>query len=152
MSDSWTSAFDRRLVPQVSTRRHASRDGRGRTAAWMRASGDLGDDQLLQRCAVAYISDDLPTDTVVRAHPEFGPRREDGSGDQGLFTASLDHTIWFHAPLRADDWHLYDFSCHRYVGGRGLAIGHIFDEAGTRHAATVAQEVLVRDGRRPVQS
>ena len=46
--------------------------------------------------------------------------REHNSGDHGLFTASLDHTIWFHAPLRADEWHLYDFSCHRYVGGRGL--------------------------------
>ncbi|HEY5873869.1 MAG TPA: acyl-CoA thioesterase domain-containing protein, partial [Ilumatobacteraceae bacterium] len=75
MSDSWTSAFDRRLVPPVSLD-DTRRDGRGRTAAWMRASGDLGDDQLLQRCAVAYISDDLPTDTVVRAHPVFGPRRE----------------------------------------------------------------------------
>ena len=126
----------------------ARRDGRGRTAAWMRASGQLGDDQLLQRCAVAYISDDLPTDTVMRAHPVFGPLRENGAGDHGLFAASLDHTIWFHAPLRADEWHLYDFSCHRYVGGRGLAIGHVFDEAGT-HTATVAQEVLVRDGRRP---
>ena len=35
--------------------------------------------------------------------------------------ASLDHTIWFHAPFRADEWLLYDmevvknynlFSCH----------------------------------------
>ena len=149
-SDGWTVAFDRRLVPPASLD-DTRRDGRGRTVAWMRASGDLGDDQLLQRCAVAYISDDLPTDTVMRAHPVFGPLRENSSSDHGLFAASLDHTIWFHAPLRADEWHLYDFSCHRYVGGRGLAIGHIFDEAGT-HTATVAQEVLVRDGRRRVQS
>ena len=56
----------------------------------MRAAGDLGDDQLLQRCAVAYISDDLPTDTVMRAHPVFGPLRENGDGDHGLFAASLD--------------------------------------------------------------
>ncbi|MGD9701833.1 MAG: acyl-CoA thioesterase [Acidimicrobiia bacterium] len=148
-SDAWTPAFDRRWVPRDALD-DRGRDGRGRTAAWMRASGQLGDDQLLQRCALAYISDDLPADTVMRAHPEFGPRREQGEGEHGLFVASLDHTIWFHAPLRADEWHLYDFSCHRYVGGRGLAIGHVFDESGI-HAATVAQEALVRDVQRPAR-
>lgn len=144
-SDGWTVAFDRRLVPPASLD-DTRRDGRGRTVAWMRASGDLGDDQLLQRCAVAYISDDLPTDTVMRAHPVFGPLRENSSGDHGLFAASLDHTIWFHGQLSADRWHLYDFTCVHYVGGRGLAIGHVFADDGA-HVATVAQEVLVRDGR-----
>ena len=36
-----------------------------------------------------------------------------------MFSASLDHAIWFHRPLRADAWHLYDFTCQTYVGGRG---------------------------------
>ena len=61
-----------------------------------------------------------------------------------MFCASLDHTIWFHGRLRADRWHLYDFSCLHIVGGRGLALGHVFASDGT-HVATVAQEVLVRD-------
>lgn len=60
------------------------------------------------------------------------------------FTASLDHAVWFHRPFRSDRWHLHDFSCHTYVGGRGLSVGHIFDEGGG-HIATVAQEVLVRE-------
>ena len=38
-------------------------------AAWMRATGDLGQDELLHRCMLAFMSDDLPTDAVVRAHP-----------------------------------------------------------------------------------
>ena len=62
---------------------------------------------------------------------------------QVVFSASLDHTIWFHRPVRPDQWHLHDFSCQTYVGGRGLSIGHIFDLGGT-HVATVAQEVLPR--------
>ena len=48
--------------------------------------------------------------------------------------------------MRADRWHLYDFSCHHFVGGRGLSVGHVFSEDGI-HVATVAQEVLIRDGR-----
>jgi len=74
---------------------------------------------------------------VRAAHPRFaGTHRT-------TFTASLDHTIWYHRPMKADEWHLHDFSSHGYVGARGLAIGHIFSMDGT-HVATVAQEVLMR--------
>ncbi len=95
--------------------------------------------QLMHRCWLAYLSDDLPTDAVIRAHPMSADRE-----DRDLFCASLDHTIWFHRPLRADRWHLHDFTCHHFIGGRGLSIGHVFAEDGT-HVATVSQEVLVRD-------
>ena len=63
-----------------------------------------------------------------------------------LFTASLDHTIWFHRPIEADRWHVHDFTCHTFVGGRGLSLGNVFALDGT-HVATVAQEVLLRDTR-----
>ena len=62
---------------------------------------------------------------------------------QTFFGTSLDHAIWFHRPVRAEQWHLYDFAVHWLGGGRGLALGHIFSDAGA-HIATVAQEVLVR--------
>ena len=113
------------------------RPGVGRTLAWMKVNAPLGDDQLLHRCWLAYLSDDLPTDSV-RAATEIV--------DDGRFTASLDHTMWFHRPLRADRWHLHDFTCHSFVGGRGLAIGHVFAADGV-HVATVAQEVLMRGHR-----
>ena len=103
----------------------------------MKVNAPLGDDQLLHRCWLAYLSDDLPTDSV-RATTEIV--------DDGRFTASLDHTMWFHRPLRADRWHLHDFTCHSFVGGRGLAIGHVFAADGV-HVATVAQEVLMRGHR-----
>jgi acyl-CoA thioesterase-2 len=146
-STSWSDVFARSPVPADRVR-GGSRDGAGRTVAWMKVDADIGDPedpaaQLLHRCWLAYLSDDLPTDSVIRAHPiSAEPVHDEGA----LFCASLDHTIWFHRPLRADRWHLYDFACHHYVGGRGLSIGHVFASDGV-HVATVAQEVLVRDAR-----
>jgi acyl-CoA thioesterase-2 len=90
---------------------------------------------------LAYLSDELPTDVVQAAI------RLD---TENRYAASLDHTIWFHRPLHADNWHLYEFTCHNFVGGRGLAIGHVFAADGV-HVATVAQEVLMR-GRRGEQT
>ena len=64
--------------------------------------------------------------------------------DEGRwFGASLDHAVWFHRPVRAHDWNLYEMSCLSYVGGRGLTHGFVFASDGT-HVATVAQETLVR--------
>ncbi|HEX6876898.1 MAG TPA: acyl-CoA thioesterase II, partial [Nocardioidaceae bacterium] len=56
---------------------------------------------------------------------------------------SLDHTIWFHRPFRADQWLLYDQVSPSASGGRGLAIGRLFTEEGIL-VATVAQEGLIR--------
>jgi acyl-CoA thioesterase-2 len=136
---SWSDFFDRRFLPD-GTLGEPPGTGRGRVAAWMKVNDDLGDDQLLHRCALAYLSDDLPTDAVIRAYPEAKRYVDTG---QWPFNASLDHTIWFHRPLRADRWHLHDMSCHNFVGGRGLAIGHVYSQEGV-HVATLAQEALVR--------
>ena len=57
--------------------------------------------------------------------------------------ASLDHTIWFHRPFRADEWWLYDQVSPSASGGRGLAFGRVFTQDG-RLVATVAQEGLIR--------
>lgn len=146
--DSWSRVFERAFVPRDSPAfaegqgGRGGRDGHGRAAAWFRATEPIGDDPVVNACALAYLSDDLPTDAAVRAHP-IGAHALGTEEHPYPFTASLDHTIWFHRPIRADEWHLHDFSCHTFVGGRGLAIGHIFTGSGA-HAATVAQEVLLR--------
>lgn len=128
--DSWTAMFERRFVPGT--------DGRGRTLAWFKMNEPIGEDPLLHACALAYMSDDLPSDAVFRINP-LG----EAADHDTAFSVSLDHAIWFHRPLRADEWHLQDMSCHGFTDGRGLAIGHIFTPDGA-HAATVAQEVLLR--------
>ncbi len=133
---SWSPMFERRFAGP-----RGAEAGRG--VGWMRMREPVGDDHVLQACALAYLSDDLPTDAVVALHPErpTGPAQD--AFDFGFMSASLDHSIWFHRPLVADEWHVHDFSSHGYLSSRGLAVGHILTGAGT-HVATVAQEVLLR--------
>ena len=57
--------------------------------------------------------------------------------------ASLDHAVWFHAPVRADDWFLYETDSPAATGGLALCFGQIWAADGT-HVATVAQEGLIR--------
>jgi acyl-CoA thioesterase-2 len=135
-NDTWSSIIDRRLLPDDI--------GPGRVGAWMRLAEDIGDDPVLNACALAYLSDDMPTDAVVARHPDRPPR---GSAERSFWNASLDHVIWFHRPSRASAWHLHDFTCRGLMGTRGLSVGSIFDGDG-RHVATVSQEVLIRP-RRP---
>jgi acyl-CoA thioesterase-2 len=132
----WSPVFDRRQETRGSAE--------GRATAWFRVVDPIGDDSHRHAAALAYLSDDLPTEAVVMAHPD-GPRalaEETGS----FWCASLDHAIWFHRPMAADSWHVHDFSCHALMGARGMSVGHIFDASGT-HMATVSQEVLVRQRR-----
>ena len=140
--ESWTTVFARAFVPPAAMT--VGRTGGGRAAAWLRATESLDEDRLYHASAFAYLSDDIPTDAVVRAHPLAQLPEEERW--KVMFSASLDHTIWFHRPMRADEWHLHDFTCQTFVGGRGLSLGHVFTAEGT-HVATIAQEVLLRDSR-----
>ncbi|XP_010540282.1 PREDICTED: uncharacterized protein LOC104814102 isoform X2 [Tarenaya hassleriana] len=65
---------------------------------WFRAKGKLSDDQALHRCVVAYASD------LIFAGLSLNPHRRRGLR---LAALSLDHSMWFHRPLRADDWLLF---------------------------------------------
>ena len=141
-SESWSPAFERAFLAPGDV--PSERTGGGRATAWLRVSERLDDDPLLHASAFAYLSDDIPTDAVVRVHP-LGHLPEEERW-KVMYSASLDHTIWFHRPMRADEWHLHDFTCQSLVGGRGLALGHVFQLDGT-HVATIAQEVLLRDAR-----
>jgi acyl-CoA thioesterase-2 len=107
--------------------------------AWMRVPEPLGDDPMLQACAFAYCSDEYPLGTALLVHPVV----PDWSR---VFTASLDHAIWFHRPLRADEWLLYELRGGGVADGRGLAFARIFAGDGA-HVASMAQEALVRERR-----
>lgn len=132
---SWSPVFERRQV-------RPERGQRGRAQAWLRMK-EVDDDPMVQACAFAYLSDDIPTDAVVRLHPDCPPW---GSEEYPFFSASLDHAIWWHKPIRADQWHVHDFVCHGLLSSRGLALGHVFTADGD-HVATIAQEVLLRSRR-----
>ena len=133
VTEGWSGMFERGLAPGVP--------GSGRVTGWLRMREAIGDDPLLQACALAYLSDDLPTDAVVLLHPDNPKQGDWESGN--MYSASLDHAIWFHRPVRAEQWHLQDLTCQEILSSRGLTIGQVFTADGT-HVATIAQEVLLR--------
>ena len=107
-----------------------------RAQLWIRIAGHLDDDPLTHRAAFTYASDlTLLGASLVPHNVHFGT--------PGMQMASLDHTVWFHRPFRADRWWLYDQVSPTAVGGRGLATARVFTEDGTL-VATVAQEGLIR--------
>jgi acyl-CoA thioesterase-2 len=133
---SWSPMFKRRFAELRNVE-----EGRG--VAWLQMRDPIGDDRILQACALAYLSDDLPTDAVVAIHPDRPAPEEGDAFELGWMSASLDHAMWFHRPARADEWTLHDFTSHGYLSSRGLSVGHVLSREGL-HLATVAQEVLLR--------
>jgi acyl-CoA thioesterase-2 len=113
--------------------------GPASNVVWLRADGELPDDPLLHVCLMTYASDMTLLDTVLLAH---GMSWSDGL----ISAASLDHAMWFHRPFRADDWLLYAQDSPSATGGRGLARGEVYTEAG-QLVVSVVQEGLLR--RRP---
>lgn len=108
----------------------------GNNLIWLRTPGPVADNPFLHQCILAYATDFSLIDTMLRQHKDRGPM---GS----LITASLDHAIWFHAPLRVDDWLLYVQDSPVAAGARGYARGSIFTRNG-RLVASAAQEGLIR--------
>jgi|TARA_B110000014_G_scaffold102785_1_gene70497 acyl-CoA thioesterase-2 len=85
-------------------------------------------------------------DAVVNAHPAqslLNGKSDEVDWDDFYMAASLDHAVWFHRAVRADEWLLFDLSPHQIKGTRGLATGDVFTASGEL-VATVAQEGLVR--------
>jgi acyl-CoA thioesterase-2 len=103
---------------------------------WIRADGTLPDDPLLHACVAAYASDMSLFDTMLAPH-------EVRWDDAEFMGASLDHCMWFHRPLRADDWLLYDMDSPNAYAARGLARGFLFSRDGTL-VVSVVQEGLMR--------
>jgi acyl-CoA thioesterase-2 len=103
---------------------------------WIRVSGKLDDEVLTHQAAFTYASDLTLLGSALVPHGV-------AVSSPKVQSASLDHTIWFHRPFRADEWLLYDQVSPSASGARGLALGRVFSEDG-RLVATVAQEGLIR--------
>jgi acyl-CoA thioesterase-2 len=103
---------------------------------WFRANGELPDSPHIHNAAFTYISDLSLLGASLAPHGQF-------IGSERVRPASLDHTIWFHRPVRADQWLLYDQTSPSASGARGLSTARVFSEDGTL-VASVAQEGLIR--------
>jgi acyl-CoA thioesterase-2 len=140
--------------------------------AWMRLPQRVPDDPALHQCLLTYLSDmgalfaawargsavfaniaatrRASWDEVRRRaermegsapEPSFEPERE----LPRLMGASLDHSLWFHRPIRADEWFLYDAHAVSNAGSRGLMRGTLHAADGTL-GVSIAQEALLRVG------
>ncbi len=107
-----------------------------RRMVWFRAADALPDDPALHCYLLAYASDFHFVTTAMQPHGVswLSP---------GMQVASLDHAMWFHEPLRLDDWLLYVVDSPVASGGRGLVRGSFYRRDGLLVASTV-QEGLIR--------
>ena len=87
-------------------------------------------------CCAAYTSDHALLTTALLPHGLQMPSPKLGA------VASLDHSMWFHSPFRADEWMLFDIRSPRMRDGRGFAIGSLYQDG--RLCVTCAQEGLLR--------
>ena len=103
---------------------------------WFRSRGNLPDDRLLHQCVLTYASDLTLPEASLRIHGRTWFERT-------MMVASLDHTVWFHRPFRADEWMLYQTDSPSTEGSRGLNFGHVFQDGNL--VASVVQESLMRE-------
>ena len=102
---------------------------------WFRTNGEVGDDPLLHACLLTYQSDSDLMSTSRLPHRPVDRAR--------LQRASLDHALWFHRPVRVDEWLLYDLDSPSASQARGFSRGEIYSTDGTL-VASAMQECLMR--------
>jgi len=119
-------------VREVTPTRIGDGQVRHSDSLWVRASSPLPDDALVHACAVAYVSD-LGSgfgQVEVPGLPAGGP--------------SIDHSLWFHDPIRADEWMLLELWPLKAMDALGVYSGSLRSEDG-RLGALLTQEMLLRD-------
>jgi acyl-CoA thioesterase II len=110
--------------------------GPPRQDVWFRTVGKLDDDLNRHACVLAYVSDYHLIGTAMRPHGLT-------LASPGVVVASIDHAMWFHRPVRVDEWLLYSIESPVAAGARGFARASLFTREGVLVAST-AQEGLLR--------
>jgi acyl-CoA thioesterase II len=126
--------LDVRFASDTSALSSAGR-GDADMKVWVRSESPLPDDHRLHQAFLAYASDLTLLAVSTVPHPvDFG--------GPGVQVASIDHSMWFHRPARADEWLLYDQVSPSASAGLGFSFGRMF--SGDSLAASCAQEGLIR--------
>lgn len=103
---------------------------------WYRIMGALRDDQRQHQAGLALISDFSLLSTSVLAHDAKDFEKE-------YMFASLDHAIWFHAPINLNEVILYHCDSPWSGNARGFNRGQFWSRNGTL-LASATQEGLMR--------
>lgn len=99
---------------------------------WARAKRSPGPDPIDHLACVAFVTD---IGMSATARPPATPIY------QRLAGASLDHTVWFQRPVRADEWMLVSAEAVSFSSSRGVAHGTVRSADGTI-VAVISQESL----------
>ena len=108
----------------------------GPNYAWFKTFEPVAGEAPLHQALIAYATDMSFNDNAIRPHGRAGRL-----GSQMM--ASLDHSLWLHEPVRADEWLLFVQDSPKAGRGRGLVTGRLHDRTG-RMVASVVQETLLR--------
>jgi len=103
---------------------------------WFRLVDRAPDSEILHRAMLAYASDFHLIGTAMFPHGMSYLQNN-------VMVASLDHALWFHRPVRVDEWLLYSCDSPTAQGSRGFSRGMIYTRDGVLVAST-AQEGLIR--------
>jgi acyl-CoA thioesterase II len=125
---SWSRLLDIREVTQTDFDKGLFTD-----CLWVRSAHPLGDDPILHRAGLTYLSD------LGSGFGQLGP---DVIGRGG---PSIDHSMWFQESIRADQWVLIDLRPVKAKAARACYEGSLRDETG-RLGATLYQEHLILPG------
>ena len=107
-----------------------------RFMVWARFPAPLEKGSGLHQVMLAFASDIAPFRPVDRRHGLCPISGE-------VIEASLDHAVWFHGDVRADEWMLFVAHSNWAGAGRGLGHANVFARDG-RMVATISQEGIFR--------
>jgi acyl-CoA thioesterase len=102
---------------------------------WWRATIGLPDDPLIHTLIAVYVTDLYGVDPILRVHGYSMADRTHRSG-------TTDSSIWFHQPLRADQWNLLESRSPAASRGRGVMSASLVRADGVI-AATLVQEGMI---------
>jgi len=104
---------------------------------WWRATVPLPADLLTHTLVAAYVTDIYMIDPALQVHGHSMQARTHRSG-------TTDSSMWFHQPVRADEWNVLESRSPAAARGRGLVTGSLIGADGVI-AATLVQEGLIAD-------
>lgn len=110
-------------------------DRNARLLVWVKTADDLPADPRVHQQVLAYASDLTILAVSTLTHPVdfYSPQMQ---------VATINHSMWFHRPIRADRWVLYDQASPNASNALGLSMGRLY--AGKTLGASCAQEGLIR--------
>ncbi|WP_082698817.1 acyl-CoA thioesterase II [Mycobacterium sp. GA-2829] len=104
---------------------------------WWRATVALPDDALVHTLIAVYVTDLYMIDPALQVHGHSMRARTHRSG-------TTDSSVWFHQPVRADEWNLLESSSPAAARGRGVITASLVRADGAV-AATLVQEGLIAE-------